>query len=609
MIVHSRLENLGLGISAIFAPMIRTWFDSFLDWRARNIPHRHFILLLAAFIGMISGLAAVLLKNTAYYTHYYLTSGFEQNHENFWYLLYPLFGIGLTVAFVYFFVKEDIAHGISRVLQAISQKEGKMEPHDNYSSLVASTITVSFGGSVGLEAPVVATGSALGSTIGQLFRMESRVLVLCIGCGTAGAVSAIFKAPIAGVVFALEVLMLDLTMGSLLPLLISAITGAVVAAVLMGKTVLFNFDLTEPFQLWTLPFFLILGGLCGLFSLYFTKTNTYIENLFGRITSPWKRFMIGGLLVSLLVFLFPPLFGEGYESLKVILAGKGNELLNSSMFYGIPMGWVFVGFVLGLLLLKVLAMAITTGSGGVGGVFAPSLFVGGLGGFFLARALNLTGLVNVPESHFALAGMAGLMAGVMHTPLTAIFLIAEISGGYELLLPLAVTSSGAYLTHAFWEPHSVYTKRLAEKGQLLSRNKDKVVLQQMKIDDMIEKNFLHVHSNDYLGDLVRQVARSERNIFPVIDREQNFYGMIFINDVRHIMFKQELYGKTLVKDLMYMPETTIEIGESMEEVARKFNDTDKYNIVVLDKGKYVGFISRANFFSTYRQILKESSEE
>jgi CIC family chloride channel protein len=273
------------------------------------------------------------------------------------------------------------------------------------------------------------------------------------------------------------------------------------------------------------------------------------------------------------------------------------------------MGWVFVLFVLGLLLLKVVAMAITTGSGGVGGVFAPSLFVGGLGGFFLARALNLTGLVNVPESHFALAGMAGLMAGVMHTPLTAIFLIAEISGGYELLLPLAVTASGSYLTHAFWEPHSVYTKRLAEKGQLLSRNKDKVVLQQMKIDDLIEKNFLHVHYNDYLGDLVRQVSKSERNIFPVIDREQNFYGMIFINDVRHIMFKQELYGKTLVKDLMYMPEITIEIGESMEEVARKFNDTDKYNIVVLDSGKYEGFVSRANFFSTYRQILKESSEE
>jgi CIC family chloride channel protein len=589
--------------------MIKRWFETFLNWRARHIPHRHFILALAALIGVVSGLAAVLLKNTAHYTHYYLTTGFDVSQVNFLYLLYPLFGIALTVAFVYFFIKEDITHGVSRVLQAISQKEGRMERHDSYSSMVASTITVSFGGSVGLEAPVMSTGSALGSAIGQLFRMEPRVLVLCIGCGTAGAVSAIFKAPIAGVVFALEVLMLDLTMASLLPLLISAITGAVVAAVLMGKDVLFAYDLTEPFYLKTLPFFLVLGLLSGLFSLYFTKTNMFIENLFNKVFNPWKRFIIGGLLVSLLVFLFPPLFGEGYDALKAILAGNGDKLLNESVFYGIPMGWLFLFFILGLILLKVIAMAITTGSGGVGGVFAPSLFVGGLGGFFLARAVNLSGIMYLPEPHFALAGMAGLMAGVMHTPLTAIFLIAEISGGYELLLPLAVTAAGSYLTHALWEPHSVYTKRLAEKGQLISRNKDKVVLQQMKIDELIEKNFLHVHYNDYLGDLVRQVSRSERNIFPVIDREQNFYGMIFINDVRHIMFKQEMYGKVLVKDLMYMPEVSIEIGESMENVARKFNDTDKYNIVVLDKGKYIGFVSRANFFSTYRQKLKESSEE
>jgi CIC family chloride channel protein len=580
------------------------------DWRTKHISSRHYVYILSVLVGLMSGLAAVVLKNTVYYTHYFLTKGFEVGSWNLLYLLYPLFGIILTVYAVSFLARENITHGISRVLHAISKKNGHLKKHDSYSSLIGSTLTVGFGGSVGLEAPIVMTGAAMASNLARVLKLDYRTTVLLIACGAAGAVSGIFRAPIAGVVFALEVLMLDLTMASLIPLLLASITGTSISALLMGQSVLFLFTPENQFLYRNLPFYIGLGVFAGLVSVYFTRMNHFIEDSFKKITSIWTRMVLGGLGVSVLIFLFPPLFGEGYVSLKQLLTGTGDSLASGSIFYGIQdNAWLFTGFIFLILLLKVIAMSLTTGAGGVGGVFAPSLFVGGLSGFFFARAINVSGFFQVPETNFALAGMAGVMAGVMHAPLTAIFLIAEITGGYDFFIPLMVTATIGYMTNSRFEPHGVYSKRLAEKGDLTTHNKDKAILSRMKIDELIEKNFNTVEPNDYLGSLVKEISKSERNVFPVVDRQGRFFGVVFLNDIRHIIFKHELYGKVLVKELMYMPDPLVELGESMESVAQKFHDSNHYNLPVLDKGNYIGFVSRANVFSAYREMLKETSED
>ncbi len=579
-------------------------------WRLKHISNREFVYTLSLIVGLASGLAAVVLKNTVYYTHYFLTRGIDTGSWNLLYLLYPLFGIIITFFLIKYLAGENISHGISRVLLAISRNNGKLKRHDTYSSMVGSTITVGFGGSVGLEAPIVLTGSSLGSEIAGLFKQDYRTTVLLIGCGAAGAIAGIFRAPIAGVVFALEVLMLDLTMSSLIPLLLSSIAGTTMAALLMGQSVLFNFRPNNAFEYENLPFYILLGIVTGMVSLYFTRLNFWMEDAFDRIRSGWTRLIIGGLGVSILIFLFPPLYGEGYLVLKDLLAGNSADLTNGSFFFSFRNDAVMFALFIGLvILLKVVAMSMTIGAGGVGGVFAPSLFVGGLTGFIFARILNASGWFKIPETNFALAGMAGVMAGVMHAPLTAIFLIAEITGGYEFFIPLMISATLAYITHNFFEPNSVYTKRLAEKGEISGHNKDKAVLDRMNIDDLIEKNFNPVFPNGYLGDLVREISKSERTVFPVTDREGTFYGVVWLNDVRGIIFKHEMYGKVFIKDIMYMPDTLVELGESMESVAHKFHDTPHYNLPVLHEGKYVGFISRANFFTVYREMLKELTED
>lgn len=584
--------------------------DKITEWRLKHISNRQFIYTLSVIVGLISGLAAVVLKNTVYYTHYFLTRGIDTGSWNLLYLLYPLFGIVITFFVVKHIAGENISHGISRVLLAISRNNGKLKKHDHYSSMIGSTITVGFGGSVGLEAPIVLTGSSLGSGIAGFFKQDYRTTALLIGCGAAGAVAGIFRAPIAGVVFSLEVLMLDLTMTSLIPLLLSSIAGTTMAALLMGQSVLFNFRPNHSFEYGNLPFYILLGIATGLVSLYFTRMNYWIENIFKKIQSSWKRLIIGGLALSIMIFLFPPLYGEGYQVLTELLSGNSSQLTNGSLFFSFrDDAVIFAIFISLVILLKVVAMSMTIGAGGVGGVFAPSLFVGGLFGFLFARILNSGGYFHIPETNFALAGMSGVMAGVMHAPLTAIFLIAEITGGYEFFIPLMITATLAYITHNFFEPNSVYTKRLAESGEISGRNKDKAVLDRMKIDELIEKNFNAIPPNGYLGDLVNEISKSERTVFPVTDSENNFYGVVWLNDVRGIIFKHELYGKVLIKDIMYMPDPLVELGESMENVARKFHDTAHYNLPVLDKGKYAGFISRANFFTVYRELLKELTEE
>ncbi len=589
---------------------IMLWLQRFADWRIRHISNSQFVLILAFITGLVSGLAAVLLKNLVHFTHHAVTGLFDESGENLLFLGLPLAGLLLTILFIKRFIKEDIRHGVSKVLHAISKRNGMMHSHNNYSSMVGSTLTIGFGGSLGLEAPIVTTGASLGSYLGRLFRMDFKTLNLLIGCGAAGAIAGIFKAPIAGLVFTLEVLMLDMTMLSIIPLLISAVTGAIIATIFLGEGVIFHFSVDDPFIIGQIPFYLGLGVFCGLISLYFTRTAMHIEERFGRVQSTWKKWLAGGIILGVLIFLFPPLYGEGYAALKSILSGHGEELVYNSPFYSLQDQFWTINFILiAILIFKVVAMASTTGAGGVGGVFAPTLFMGGLSGYLFARLVNASPYVAIPEKNFALVGMAGMMAGVMHAPLTAIFLIAELSGGYELFLPLIMTATISFLTINYFEPHSIYTKRLAEKGELRTHDKDKTVLGMMRISSLIESNFKTIHLEASLGELVKVIAQSERNVFPVINKEGLFEGVVFINDIREIMFNHEMYDTTFIRDLMYMPDVIVSPEDSMEDVAALFSRTPHYNIPVLKDGKYVGFVSRARVFSSYRSILRDISYE
>ena len=589
----------------------KKFYQQIHSWRLRYISPRNFVLILSLLSGILGGMAAVILKNAVHYSRLILVNLSSLVSYNLLYLLLPFTGILISYLYVKYIVKDNIGHGISRILQSISKSNSIIKAHNMYSSLVASTITVSFGGSVGLEAPIVLTGSAIGSNLGKYLRLDYKTVTLLIGCGAAGAIAGIFKAPIAGVIFALEVLMLDLTMVSLIPLLIASASGAILAYFFMGRGVLFSFSVSNhPFSLNNLPFYAILGLLCGLVSIYFTKANQSIEKQFSRMPKGILRVAAGGTIASVLIFLFPPLFGEGYETLNNLLDGNGMKVLDGSIFSSMGNNYfLLLIFLILVLIFKVVAMSATTGGGGVGGVFAPSLFMGGVTGFFLSKVVNFFLNGRLPESNFALAGMAGVMAAVMHAPLTAIFLIAEITGGYQFFVPLMITSIVAYLTIIPFEPHSIYTKRLAETGELITHDKDKAVLSRLSIEKLIEKNFLTTGPDVTLGEFVKVVARSQRNVFPVIDEDNNFLGVIFINDIRHIIFEQDQYDSVYIRNLMYMPDTLVEQGATMEDVAQKFAETSHYNLPVLNDGKYIGFVSRANVFSAYRKLVKDFSAD
>jgi len=589
----------------------RKFYQRIHSWRLHYISPRNFILILSLIAGILGGLAAILLKNAVHFSHLLLLNLISLKSFNIIYLILPFIGIIITYLYVKYVVKDNIGHGISRVLHAISKSNSIIKAHNMFTSMIASTITVSFGGSVGLEAPIVLTGSAIGSNLGRYLRLDYKTITLLVGCGAAGAIAGIFKAPIAAVIFALEVLMLDLTMVSLIPLLISSAAGATLAYFFMGNGVLFSFAVSaHPFTLQNLPFYALLGLLCGLVSIYFTKANQSIEKQFQRMPNGFLRVIAGGTITSLLVFLFPPLFGEGYQTLSDLLSGNGMKLLEGSIFSAMGNNYLLLLlFVILILIFKVVAMSATTGGGGVGGIFAPSLFMGGVTGFFLSKAVNFFMNGRLPESNFALAGMAGVMAAVMHAPLTAIFLIAEITGGYQFFVPLMITSIVAYLTIIPFEPHSIYTKRLAEAGELITHDKDKAVLSRLSIEKLIEKNFLTTNPDTTLGEFVRIVAKSQRNVFPVIDSENNFLGVIFINDIRHIIFEHEQYDTVYIRNLMYMPDTLVDQQATMEDVAQKFAETSHYNLPVLNDGKYVGFVSRANVFSAYRKLVKDFSND
>ncbi len=588
----------------------KTLLGKFLLWRAKNMNDQQYMMLLSVIVGLSTGVAAVIIKNAVHFTQRILKSGVPENYSNFLYFAYPSIGVFLVLLFVKYFVKNKIFHGIPNVLYSISSTKGKIKKHNMYSSIIGGALTVGFGGSVGLEGPTIATGSAIGSNIGELFRLNYKQTTLLIGCACTGALAAIFKAPIAGIIFTIEILMLDLTFASLIPLLIASVCGALTSYLILGQDVIYSFELKETFKFVDLPFYVLLGIIAGFLSLYFTKTYLYIAKIFENIKSKYKRLLIGGTLLGILIYVLPPLYGEGYEIVNNTLQGGISDLFYNSIFYDYRNNVVAVFLIiLSIILLKVIATALTFGSGGIGGIFAPTLFMGALFGLLFAKTINHFEIFNVCESNFALAGMAALISGIMYAPLTAIFLIAEITGGYELFLPLMIVSVISFATIKSFEANSVYTHILAKKNKLITHDKDKAVLSILKITRLIETDFTHVDSNDSLGDLVKVISKTKRNVFPVLSEDGALQGIVTLDDIREIMFKPKLYDKLFVSDLMYVPTIVIEYEESMEDVAQKFHESGKYNIAVIKEGKYAGFVSRANLFSSYRRLLKHFSED
>lgn len=588
-------------------------FGKVITWCEKHITERNLLLILSFVIGLLTAFAGLVLKWLIHFIQGFLTDNFDKTGANWLYLLYPVIGIFLTGLFVRFFVRDDISHGITKILYAISRRKSRIKRHNMWSSVIASGITIGFGGSVGAEAPIVLTGSAIGSNLGSLFRLDSKRLMLLVGCGAAGAISGVFKAPIAGLVFTLEVLMIDLTMAYLLPLLISCVTAAAVTYAFTGFEAMFQFHQDNQFLLERIPYVLVLGILCGLLSLYFTRAMNWCENIFRSFSSPYAKLLLGGTMLSVLIFLFPPLYGEGYDSINLLLNGSGgdawNSVLANSVFYGHENLLVLYLFL--IVLTKVFATSATNGGGGCGGTFAPSLFVGCMGGFVFAYFLNEAGFSSwLPEKNFALYGMAGVMSGVMHAPLTGIFLIAELTGGYDLFFPLMLVSVSSYFTIMAFEPHSIYSMRLAKRGELLTHHKDKSVLTLLSVDNLIENDFKEVSPDMDLGEMVKVIASSSRNMFPVVDEDRKLLGLVMLDDIRNIMFRQELYHRFKVSRFMTAPPARLTTSWPMERVMIAFDDTRMWNLpVVDDDGHYLGFVSKSRILNSYRDVLVKYSEE
>ncbi|MCF8229365.1 MAG: chloride channel protein [Bacteroidales bacterium] len=582
----------------------------FLIWRLRHIKDRQFILILSVIIGVLGGLSAVVIKNAVHFIKELLTSGFAEEYQNYLYFVYPAVGVLIAVIYIHFIVRKHVGHGIPSVLFAISKSNGIIKRHNILSSIVTSTFTVGFGGSVGLEGPTVATGAAIGSNLGQMLHLNYRQITTLLALASAAAMAAIFKSPVAAVVFAIEVIMIDLTAASIVPLLIASVSAVLTSYFFLGQAVLYPFEIQEGFKIAESPSYILLGILTGFVSIYFTKMYIFIEERFARIKSFWSRWFVGGLILGVLIFLFPALYGEGYEAVNQTLNGDVGPLFNNSPFYSFKDNiWlIFLLFIL-IIFFKVVATSVTFGAGGIGGIFAPTLFIGTFAGLFFAKLFNFFEIVPVVESNFALVGMGGMIAGVLHAPLTGIFLIAEITSGYELFVPLMITSTISYATTKIFIGNSVYTHQLAKRGELLTHHKDKVVLSRMSLEKLIERNFKTIRPDAKLRDLVNVVAESSRNIFPVVDEDNNFKGIIRLDDIRNIMFKPELYDKTSVDSLMITPEYIVKFDEPMENVVNKFQESGKFNLAVVKDGKYMGFVSRAKVFSRYRSLLKQFSED
>ena len=584
------------------------------QWRIKHLSDRQATIILAFFIGFFASVAAFLLHSLIHEIQQLLTSRFHANTFNWMYLMFPVVGIFLTSLFVRYVVKDNISHGITRILYAISSKQSRLKAHNCWTSVVASAITIGFGGSVGAEAPIVLTGSAIGSNLGRFFRMHNKTLMLLVGCGAAAAIAGIFKAPIAGLVFTLEVLMVDLSMASLLPILTAAVTATCFTYVFMGSDSLFTFHLDSGWVVERVPASIILGVVCGLVSLYFIRSMSVCEGIFGRMKQHrWGKLALGGLMLSSLIFLFPVLYGEGYSAINILLNGSSeadwNEVLKNSMFYG--NGHLLILFIALVIFTKTFATAATNGGGGCGGTFAPSLFVGAFSGFLFSRLWNMYQIgTYIPEKNFTLLGMAGVMAGVMHAPLTGIFLIAEITNGYDLFMPLMIVAVSSVMTISIFEPHSIYAMRLAREGKLVTHHTDKSVLTLMSMDSVIERDYTAVDPDMPLGRLVNAISKSHTSFIPVLNAAGSILGEIDITKIRHVMFRAELYNKFTVRQLMQPIAAQVAEGDSMEEVMRKFDlKGTRYLPVVNTAGHITGYISRSRAYSMYRKMVADFSNE
>jgi len=589
-------------------------YSRLMVWSKRGIKENQLMLLLALIVGVLTAFAGLLLKWLIAQIQYLLTHQFSISTSNVLYLVYPVIGIFLTSVFIRRIVRDDISHGVTKILFAIARKQSFIKLHNCWSSVIASAITIGFGGSVGAEAPIVLTGSAIGSNLGRVFRLNARQLMLLVGCGAAGAVAGIFKAPIAGLVFVLEVLMIDLTMASLLPLLVSCVTAAIVTFGITGTDPMFGFHHDYVFSVARQPANILLGIGCGLVSLYFTRTMNALEGQFRKLKGPYAKLAVGGIMLSVLIYLFPSLYGEGYDLIELLLGGRGEEdwltAMNRSFFYGHNnMLLVYLSLVI---VFKVFASTATNGGGGCGGIFAPTLFLGCIFGFVFAQVWNLYQPlgVDLSENNYALLGMCGLMSGVMHAPLTGIFLIAELTGGYQMFMPLMVVSVCAYLTIIIFEPHSIYAMRLAARGELLTHNKDRAILTLMSMDSVMDRYSKYLTPEMTLGDVVKQVSLSKHNVFPVLNAQRQLVAVLYIDDIRHIMFRTELYHRYRVDQLMVQPAARLSTQDEMEDVVKVFERTGAWTLPVVDSaGCFVGFIRKSRVFTMYRQMLADNSDD
>lgn len=585
-----------------------------IAWRRHNLTDKQTTSLLAFFIGILAALAAYALHRLIALIQHLLTEDFVTNSANWLYLVFPVIGIWLTSMFIKYVVRDNISHGITRVLYAISTKQSYLKPHNCWTSLVASALTIGFGGSVGAEAPIVLTGSAIGSNLGRLFHMSNRQLMVLVGCGAAAAVAGIYKAPIAGLVFTLEVLMIDMNMASIVPILISSITANVVSYMLAGTATMFDFHLDSAWSVQRIPGTILLGVFCGFVSLYFMRGMTWCESQYAKMSNhPYVKLFTGGLLLSILIFFFPSLYGEGWNGLGILLNGRTqtdwDQVMNGSLFYGhSELLVMYIGLVI---LTKIVATSSTNGAGGCGGTFAPSLFVGGFAGFFFARIWNIEQIgVYLPEKNFVLLGMAGVMAGVMHAPLTGIFLIAEITGGYQLFVPLLIVAVVSVMVISIFEPHSIYAMRLAREGKLLTHHTDKSILTLMNMDSVIEKNVTTVKPDMRLGKLVNVLSNIDASYLPVVDDSGRLLGEIDLMKIRHIVFRTELYQKYTVAQLMTPVPAILYNNEPMEEVMHKFDKTNTEALPVVDINNHlIGYISRLRLYRVYREMVADYSAE
>tara|TARA_R110002012_G_scaffold263456_1_gene446355 strand:+ start:204664 stop:206457 length:1794 start_codon:yes stop_codon:yes gene_type:complete len=587
----------------------KTWFTQFLVWRVKHISERQFIYFLSILIGFTSGIAALILKNLTHFFQLLLEGNLVRYYHQAFYFVFPIIGFILVYLVIKYVIRHKVSHGIPSTLFAIAKHKGIMRKYQMFGSLITAPLTVGFGGSVGLEGPTVATGAAISSNISRMFHMNQTTRNLLIGCAAAGAMSSIFKAPIAAIIFAIEVFSLDLTIASMLPLLLASISAIITSYFFFGNDILLPFKIEDSFKIGDVPFFAVLGIIAGLTSIYFTEVYEKVQKLFDTIGSPIKRLLLGGISLGVLVYFIPPLYGEGFDVINSLVQGNTAEVLAQNIFgFEATNIWMIVLLLMGLVIFKIIASTLTFGAGGVGGIFAPTLFMGSIMGNCVAKIINNIGYFNfkVSESNFTLVGMAGLMAGVLHAPLTAIFLIAEVTGGYELFIPLMITAAISYAITKYAHPHSVYNMELGRKGELITHDKDHAVLTLMDIDKVIEANFAVVHPTMSLGDLVNEaVIKSNRNIFPVIDPDdQHLLGIILLDDIRSIMFNQKLYDEVFVSDIMHTPPEIIELNtDKMTDIMKKFQDSGAWNLPVTKNNTYVGFISKSKLLTAYRRRL------